>query len=273
MRLRDGQYWHGHWQNLDTSRDDRLKGRGWRHGRAWLSVGPLDETSHPCRPWNFGVEWVLGRWGHKLLGLRVEVADGDANDEIAGHIAIPGGALYGNAQTSLTRKISRRLCRRTYDGGREVALRIERSGVWWRLWASPHGWSRETPRWRDGHWDHRDALLGRMRYQREVLEEREILVPMPERAYPATATLTESTWTRQRFGWPCSRLARVEIEIPGGVPVPGKGENAWDCDEDAIHSITTAADSIPEGIAKLVQSALTTRERYGGQAWSPEIAR
>lgn len=263
---------HWHWQNLDEARSGKPKGRGWRNGRAWFSVGPLREDRYPCRPWNFGIQWVLAKRGTNLLSLRAQLAGGDADDELEGHIVVPGVALYGNAQTTLTRKLSRLLCQQTFDGAREIYLRISRDGFWWQLWADPHGWTSKTPRWRSGHWDPRDTLLGRMKYHREVIEERDILVPMPERAYPATATLTESTWTRQRFGWPARRLLRVEIEIPGGIPEPGKGTEAWNIDDDATYSITTAADSIPEGIAHLVASVLKHRERYGGHNWAPKAA-
>jgi hypothetical protein len=46
----------------------------------------------------------------------------------------------------------------------------------------------------------------------------------------------------------------VEIEVKGGVPVPGDGENSWDIDDDAVEIMTVAADTIEEAIAKFKES-------------------
>jgi hypothetical protein len=128
------------------------------------------------------------------------------------------------------------------------------------------GWSREVPKWRHGSFHPLDTLLGRTNCEKKVLEERQVLVPMPERAYPATAKLMEYAWKRPRW-FATKRMKRVEIEIPGGIPHAGKGENSWDCGDDATFGITTGeCRSIPEGVGILVGDCLRTRVKNGG--WS-----
>src|SRR5690606_25314615 len=78
------------------------------------------------------------------------------------------------------------------------------------------------------------------------------------------ASLYISTWKRPR--WPfATRIRRVQIDMDKDeqIPVMGKGENSWDCGEDATYGITVAADTIEAGVAKLVESILRSRRRYG----------
>jgi hypothetical protein len=81
------------------------------------------------------------------------------------------------------------------------------------------------------------------------------------RGYSATVRLFESIWCYEWFGFPRRRIIHCEIEIPGGIPIPGKGENAWDCGEDAALSMTTPVNTIPEVIGQLVAYVPHVRER------------
>lgn len=261
--------YHWHWQNLDEDRHNRIKGRGWRHGRAWLSVGPTDERNYN-RPYEFGVEWIFGRF-RPLLSLRAALGEGDSDQEAAGHVGIPGATVYVHGLTPLTRRLTRLLCGADrYRREREFSLRLDlHDGIWWCLWADPMSWENSRPRWRDGHLDLREAIFGRPTYVDETLEERAIVIGMPEGTYQATARLFLSTWTHSRFGWPRRRIVRCDVQIPVGIAHPGKGENAWDCDDDALFGWCGPAETIPEAIGKVVTSVLRDRERYGGYSWQP----
>jgi len=148
---------------------------------------------------------------------------------------------------------------------REVSLRIFSGAIWWSVWRDwRDGWSRDVPRWRDGNFNFVDFLLGDAKYSTRDIEAREIVVPMPEKSYAATAKLFESTWKRPR--WPARKLLRVQIDVPEGIPMEGKGENSWDCGTDATFGITCPANSIAKGVGELVGSALHDRVRYGGWA-------
>lgn len=151
---------------------------------------------------------------------------------------------------------------RSYGDDREIEISFHNGAVWWRFWTDPMSWSSKTPKWRHGSLNFVDLLLGRTNCEHHPLEVRDVLIPMPEGSYPATAKLEEWTWRRPR--WFAKTLKRVTIDVPKGVPVPGKGENSWDCDDDAIFGTTVQAASIAEGVGHLVGSALRSRVRHGG---------
>lgn len=147
---------------------------------------------------------------------------------------------------------------------RELGFSFHGGALWWDLWVDPMGgYPCPQGKWRDSCFHFDDFFLGKSKCTREVLEERDVLVPMPEKAYPAHAKLMRYTWTRPR--WFSKSIKRVEIDIPDGIPHEGKGENSWDCGHDATFSMTTGeCNSIPEGVGKLVGSCLKDRVKYGG---------
>lgn len=58
-------------------------------------------------------------------------------------------------------------------------------------------------------------------------------------------------------------------QIP--VPIPGKGENSWDCDEDRMFSMSTGiSKTYQEAALSFMDSCLRTRWKYGGTHWLPE---
>jgi hypothetical protein len=149
-------------------------------------------------------------------------------------------------------------------------LRYHDKAVWWSVWHPKHSWTRGTPRWRHGNFHWVDWLFGKRAYSCETVEgPMRVMVPMPERSYPATATLERATWKRPRWPWP-THVMRVHIDVlkddgseGGYIPEPGKGENSWDCGPDGVFSMTCPARSIEEGVGVLVGSALRTRRRRG----------
>ncbi len=171
--------------------------------------------------------------------------------------------------------ISSNCWRRNYrKGSRELSLRFHGGSLWWNLWTDRDGWSSKTPKWRNGNFNFVDFALGRSKCDHTLIEERNVLVPMPERAYQATAKLEAWVWKRPR--WFAKRLNRVTIDIPGGIPKAGKGENSWDCGDDATFGLTTGeCNSIPDGVGKLVTMMLKDRVKYGGWSdweWKREAA-
>lgn len=154
---------------------------------------------------------------------------------------------------------------RDYGKDRHIDVSAHNGGVWWHLWVDPHSWSSKTPKWRDGNFNFVDFVLGRRDCTHTLIEERDVLIPMPEKAYPATAKLENWVWRRPR--WFAKRLKRVTIDVPGGIPKAGKGENSWDCGDDATFGLTTGeCNSIPDGVGHLVTIMLKDRVKYGG--WS-----
>lgn len=157
---------------------------------------------------------------------------------------------------------------RNYGDDREFNISFHNGGVWWSFWNDPNSWSSKTPKWKHGNFNFIDFALGRSNCTHTLVEERNVLIPMPEKAYQATAKLEDWVWRRPR--WFAKRLKRVTIDIPNGIPKAGKGENSWDCGDDATFGMTTGeCNSIPEGVGQLVTSMLKDRVRYGGwKDWS-----
>jgi hypothetical protein len=151
--------------------------------------------------------------------------------------------------------------------------------VQWDIWTPRNGGVRGLPWWRHQYIDLRRKVFGPTIYERISVEEGTCVVPMPEANYPAT-------WKRETVCWQhtsllghlrdsiMGRRARTSVEITPGkpVPVPGKGENSWDCGDDGIYSSSHPGPSIEQAVGKLVASALSTRARHGGQHMSTPTA-
>ncbi len=238
------------WQNL--SRDDG-EGELPLHGRARLSWREVVA---------FRFSWNLrSRFAHAYF----DVDRGDAALTLS--IALPPVALWFSVESW---RFLHPLTERTRD--RSVSLKFHDGCLWWRAWADPNTWSSKTPRWRDGNVSVVDLLLGR----EHVSSEPDgvpvsVLVPMPEGTYAGTCHISRIRRERPRWFSSTTHVAQLKLDEP--VPVPGKGENSWDCDEDAIYSMSCEARTPAEAVAELVKSALRSRERHGSLDWRPEKAR
>lgn len=125
----------------------------------------------------------------------------------------------------------------------------------------------DTMGWKKGDWKGHcavtDRLKGKMDVSKKIIEEMDILIPMPEKSYEAHAVLADWTWKYPR--WFSQTIRRCEIEIPGGIPCAGKGENSWDCGDDATFGSTSGkVSSIAEAVGNLIGRILNDRVRYGG---------
>lgn len=245
-----------HGQTLD--RDGR--GSYLKHGRWWWGA--------------FRCEWA---WKLEAkAGLRACLGDGDSDRELSVWLSTPFVSVYPSVE--LPRWFCERLLpyrwaewkgeRHKITEAREVEVRWDGT-LWWSLWQSPHAWSAKTPRWRHGAFHPDDFLFGRARYSTEILEEVRAEIPMPEGIYMATVELVEASWKRPR--WPFSkRLRRANVKPDKPIPVPGKGENSWDCGEDAIWESCMPARTVHEAVGAMVESAYRSRLNYGGRQWRPE---
>lgn len=128
------------------------------------------------------------------------------------------------------------------------------------LMADTMDWKRGQWKW---YWNITDRMKGKVEVLKKVIEERDILIPMPEKSYNAHAVLADWTWKYQR--WFPMIVRRCEIDIPEGLPHAGKGENSWDCGNDATFSmITGEVRSMSEAVGQLVGDVLNTRVKNGG---------
>lgn len=193
--------------------------------RAWLN--------------NLSLDFLLGQGS---FSLKV----GRGSRSLKFHIAIP--FLF-----SIWFKIGNIL---PHGKARELSISYHGGSLWFHFFTCPD----------DGkyHVIHVvDRLIGKATYSERIIEEREVLIPMPEKSYPATAKLYEAIWTYPR--WFKRSIKRVDLTlINEGVPHEGKGENSWDCGVDATFSSCMPANSIAEGVGRFVGNSLKTRIKNGG---------
>lgn len=152
---------------------------------------------------------------------------------------------------------------------REIGVSFHSGTIWLSLWKPDGHWSSTEPKWWSFSLDLVDLTLGRSKYSKRIIATHDATVPMPEANYPAKVTIEEATWRRPRWPFKSTHLSAL-IEVESGVPIPGKGENDWDCGEDAIFATGSSDPTVPGAVAALVKSALETRERYGGRNWQPQ---
>jgi hypothetical protein len=201
-----------------------------------------------------------------LLGGRIEFRQDE--DPLSISIWVWPFSLYLRVDTPVAKRIARRLTTRTWGGEREVAVHIsprsERATVRWSLWHPVHSWHSNTPRWRNGSWDLLDAVLGRRDMRWESIETVTVSIPMPERSYEANIEMRDHVSWRRRMSFRTQRHRCANVAIPGGIGHPGKGENAWDCGDDATFGMSCPAQTVEEAIGKVVASIYRDRKRYGG---------
>jgi hypothetical protein len=94
---------------------------------------------------------------------------------------------------------------------------------------------------------------------------------LPEGLYRLVISEQQATWQRPRWPWP-SRVSRsFDIEAIRPPMFAGKGENSWDCDDDAIFGMTSTERTAGGAVGDYVGRVLSRRRRYGLP--SPENAR
>jgi hypothetical protein len=239
-----GFWWH--WQNL---KEDSPK--AWLHGRAWLHHRPdgVFGVSWCAPSHDVHVEAIIG--GHQQLQLSVS----------CGLFAL----YFTFEQWSWLRKW--KVC----EGwpGKELSLSIHDWAIWWNLWTNEDEWNAKTPKWRNGCFHIDDFVLGKYTYTKVNQPSIPVLIPMPEKDYEGTLTFFTQTWKRSR--WPFSRQRQgASVDIEGGIPIPGKGETDYNCDDTACFSIGTSATTIVGAIDAVVQRVNERREHYGGKGWLPQ---
>lgn len=155
-----------------------------------------------------------------------------------------------------------------------VAWDAETRTVWLRVWVGHHGvfgstldaWPWNGPGW-TATINVRDLVRGRAVVEARDVEQGELEVKLPERTYAATFRVTETRQIRRGRAGPWQRC--VTVDVPDGIPIPGKGENDYDLGDDAVYGISTEGPTPHDVHEQLVASVLRTRAQYGGTSWAP----
>lgn len=256
LPLLDDEKWY-----VITSAQGEEKGTPfWRHGR-WSLHGPSTQIS---AEWNhlsrgFGVGFRLGRNGSESdLGL----------DLYAGSF----GSVWMRLQTPWTRwaRIGQGICDDWYYARHSGLRFFPHQGCYFELNVEDRdgSWSKGQPWWRS--WSiTTSTLLGKNRS--EVTEQPGGMakIPLPEGIYQGA--WTEKTYVnyytrplgvlRDRLLGP-RKHSSIYLEIPGGIPIEGKGENSYDCGMDGLFGCS--GRTVQDAVGNAVTAVLRDRERYGG---------
>ncbi len=250
---------------------------GTRGIRAWVTLHGRDAALIDGR-----IEaYVASGARHTGIGLSVD-------DGVDGVLAFVGVRHVVNVWVAVgSTALAARLRIRYLPDVHIARIDFHDRAVWWQFWTDKWGWSSATPRWRDGVWHWWDTLTGKAVRTSEIIDgPTDVLVPMPEGTYVATATIERSTWRRPRWPWPrtitTAKLDVVSRPGPDGpylpevdddgrrpagyIPTPGKGENPWDCGPDGTFAMSCPARTIEDGVGQLVASVLRDRRRRGAPA-------
>ncbi len=242
-------YWHA--QNLNEDSEGCIQGSILRHGRGWLRLLPRRAGSER----HLGAEWKMpSRFCH-CYGEII----GDEN-EVSVSLAIGLFSVWLHAEGFLPKRLWRI--------NRKTGVSIHDAAIWFEVWSDPNGWDSRDPKWQKFNFCPVDFFLGRQVHSSRVLKTERVLVPMPEGSYPATVNIEEAVWKRPRWPFPIRRIGS-EITPDKPIPHPGKGENSWDCDDDATYSMSCGATNAVDAAAALAASVMRDRERHGGPGWVP----
>lgn len=250
--MSEGMYWH--WQNLNEDRRGEIKGSGFWHGRAWLKM---------TKNLSFSAEWHF-RSNRCACEVRV---GGEANT-LGLSMALPPISLFVDVHY-------RPLRRFVGDWDAKVTgVRIFDWSVWFEWWRNDMGgWTNYGSKWKNAirnrqfNFNIPDVILGRQKHSRQELETKQGVVAMPEGLYPISVTFDRRTWKRPRW-FAQSRLG-ANIKCLKPIGFPGKGENSWDCGDDALHGMSCDAINMAQAIARVTESVLRSREKYGSLDWKP----
>ncbi len=245
--------------NENTDRRGNVVGSKLIAGRSWIYFGePFGK-----RP-TLKFEWGIFRRARLRLCAEAEWFSGDGNDGIGGHISIPWlFFLFIHLDGILPYSWVRR-----FGGTRQTNITWSDGSLRFALFEREMEWNSRDPWWVRGvSLPFGDWIFGRRKHLIErSAEPVDILICMPEGQYRGTVVMKDEAWV-SRFN--TKRIRRAHVEMQDPVPFPGKGENSWDCGEDATHSMTCLADEVEDAVAEMTRSVLRSRRRYGGRNWRP----
>lgn len=99
-------------------------------------------------------------------------------------------------------------------------------------------------------------------------------IEMPEGKYPALFSFETRIWFRPRSPFRKIRYD-TDVDIPIGIPESGKGENSWDCGENALYGTGISGKTKAEGhnidraAAHVRECSLRNRAKRGDPACWP----
>lgn len=273
-------YWH--WQNLNDAVEkgaDRLKGL-FRHGRAWFNFEPIgkmriewhffDRSSSTALWFSFAAEEEDFEFHAAFLWLfsiflsfsNVPVLHQLFADIRSGYGYQTGVRFFDNA-------IWLDVCMSDQWGSRPIKW-IERlpgcgfggrAGMTYKEYDHWHGFQ--------VNFHYLNFLLGREYHSERLIGTavERALELHPDttwlgHSYMLTIQMKEHSWKRTRW-FVTTRRVRADVKCNPPIPIPGKGESAWDLGDDALHGGLFNALSPEEAVQAVKRSVIEEREKYG----------
>jgi hypothetical protein len=250
---------------------DDAHGRFWRYGRLILRWYP--DTEKSCT-WEVDWSWrVLKKGGS--LGFSIGTGTGQDDEHLSTSLHLGRlGAWYFNGHGRLFAPM-RHLQGSEHPRERELSLKAHNGLICWNLWTATMGYNPKA-KWREQCWSWKRFIGWTPNHvEWKTLDVVRTVVPMPEGTYDATVEIKRGTWKRRRlfFWWPAIHHFDYDITPDRPIPVPGKGENSWDCGDDAIYSSSGSGRTVHAAVSSLVDSVYRQRTQYGsGPSWQPAEA-
>ena len=226
--------------------------------RWWVDVGPLS--------WRFELGHVRGsRWA--------DVSWGEGYVE---GIQISAGFGYGFWWTFQPSWKARHRLPGWPDTEREFGIKWYDGTLDLVLYHDPMGgWERGKFNGRVKLWRN-DWITGRAQYTKRQITPPQVmpfvLNDWPGDEYTITIAVEEATW-RKRFS--TTTRTYYEYGIPEGEAAAGfsgKGENSWDCGDDAIYGMSvnvSEVDGLAGAVAHFADRIRGNRRRYGRPSYAP----
>lgn len=128
-------------------------------------------------------------------------------------------------------------------------------------------WKSSDPKWYRFSIYPQEVLFGKWKAESKDGEITKHKISVSEsKNFPASEHEVEckefiTTWTWPRFRKPFI-LTRYEVSCKEGVPHPGKGTAAYNCEDTCLYSSTTPSKSREEAVDKFKESAEYYRKHY-----------
>ncbi len=167
---------------------------------------------------------------------------------------------------------------------KEISLRFHHWSLWWCLWKDDSSWKSTDNKWQSNNINFERLLKGKHTCKWEELEKDIFTISMIEGNYSTESVkkLRIDSWQR----WFTKKSISYEVKsgyyeanefIECPIPIQGKGENSWDCGENARYSSSFPSTIIKPEIKNCLQACLhfeqgvkLDRVRYGGKNWIPK---
>jgi hypothetical protein len=238
-----------HSQTLDK------KGSKTKHGRVFLWFGKNEET-------DLTIEWNLLS---KRLGFSIGLGHYDCALSLGLRLFL--FSIYFELENSRLKSWIRNKTKRhdeQYGSGRELGINFHSSCIWVNLWNDPMQSRSTDPKWWHISIDLKDKIFGKETYKSFLLDTGECFIRLPEKEYVAKYTKKLICYKRSR--WFEEKKVFLNVEVPKGIPIPGKGTTSYNCGDDAIFGFSRIMyldDTVNSLCEEEAISILKTRQKYG----------